>query len=340
MFWALLVAWLLGERSLHDRAGALAAADAAKLGAGLDAATLPRRRLTRVALGPSDLAAGVAAAELVRRDPARLRAVAASGRRRSRLQALVVLARGRAAGARDAVRAVLESGSAATSDLLRLAGELAPEEGDELLLDVLVAGSSPRSRTATELEPRTARLRGRLVALTSSDDPELRYWAVSLLRLEQHDPAAAAAVCARSEDASPSVRAAVAEALGFAAPGSARPLLRALLADHVFYVRAHAARAVGQSGDEELAEELEPLLADRNWWVRAAAKEGLAALGERGLAVAVAALSHPDPFARDGALEILVALEHAGDLDTSEIARSAVSALRAAPAELDVARVA
>jgi hypothetical protein len=315
--------------------------DADALDAGVDAAILSRRRLRRVALGPARAAAGVAAAELVRRDAGRLRWAAARGRRGPRLRALVVLARGRDAGACEAVRAVFESGAGvATTDLLRLARELAPEDGDRLLLEALVAGRHLRSRTATELEPRTTRLHRDLVALTGDDDPELRYWAVSLLRLEQDDPAVADAVRARAADGSPSVRAAVAEALGFLPPGAARPLLRALLADPVYYVRAHAARAVGQTDDGELANELEPLLADRNWWVRAAAKEGLAALGERGLAVAVAALDHPDPFARDGALEIVVALEHSGDVDTSVVARRAVAALRTSSAELDVARVA
>ena len=85
---------------------------------------------------------------------------------------------------------------------------------------------------------------------------------------------------------------------------------------------------MAESGDELLVNALLPLLADHSWWVRAAAKESLAALGENGLMVALAALSHPDQFARDGALEIVAASGR--QVDDVEFVRLAASALRSA----------
>jgi hypothetical protein len=325
--WLSLGVWLLGERSSYDRAHRRTSRDADRLSSGrVDPRALSRRRLRRVALGPLRGAASVAAKELVRRDEAGLYVVGTGRRRSTRLRALAVLVRGGDPAAGRLVRTLIDSRDpVSATSLLRLAGELPTAESDPLLLELLVAGRLPRSRTATELEPRTGRLRDKLVVLTAADDPELRFWAVTLLTRQMGHATVVDAIRARAGDDSPSVRAAVADALGYVPAGSADGLLRALLADEVFYVRSHAARAVAQSRDEALAEELLPLLADRNWWVRAAAKESLGALGDRGLDVAVAALSHSDPFARDGALEVLAGagrLVDLGGLAVTELATS------------------
>jgi len=321
--WAFLGAFLLADRLLHDRGRARAAQDAAELAGDPDTARLlSRRRLRRLALGPPCEGAAVAARVLVRRRRASLRAAAERPRPpAARLHALTILVRGGDLRARRLLAAAVAGNDRAmTSALLRLAAELPETEGDELLLDVLVSGRHPRSRTATELEPRATRLRDELVELASVDDPELRYWAVSLLRASMDDPDVVDAVGRCAFDDHANVRAAAAEALGRAPATVARPLLRLLLRDDLFYVRAHAARAVAEAGREELAEELLPLLADGNWWVRAAAKESLAALGDSGLAVAVAALSHPDRFARDGALEVIGASGRLVDAGVAEVA--------------------
>jgi HEAT repeat protein len=318
--WLLASAWVLVERTLYDNARTRAAGDADAIASGaVDVRTLSRRRLRRVALGPQSAAALAASAELVDRDGPRLRAAASARGRRARMGALAVLARGSDAGAAELIRRAIDADEPdATNGLLRLASELPKVEADELLLEVLVSGALSRSRTATELEPRTARVRRQLIKLTSSDDAEMRYWAVTLLGRLMDRVTAARAVRARANDESPSVRAAVAEALGFLPAGSATELIRALLADDVFYVRSHAARAVAESRDESLAENLMPLLADRNWWVRAAAKEALEALGDTGISIAMRALSHEDRFARDGALEVIAATGRLIDLNAVE----------------------
>lgn len=317
--WALLGAWVLGDRTLFDRARTRAGRDADALTAGADAGALSRRRLRQVALGPRSGAAVLAAAELVHRDGPRLRASASSKAPAARMGALAVLARGSDSGAAGLIRDAIDAEDAgATNGLLRLASELPTADADALLLQVLVAGRLSRSRTATELEPRTARLRRPLVAMTKSADPEIRYWAVTLLRSLMDRATAARAVRACAGDESPSVRAAVAEALGALPAGTATGALRKLLNDDVFYVRSHAARAVAESRDESLAQDLLPLLADRNWWVRAAAKEALGALGDTGIRIALAALAHEDAFARDGALEVIASSGRLVDLNAVE----------------------
>jgi HEAT repeats len=325
--WLSLGVWLLAERSSYDHARRRTDPDADALSSSrVDPRAFSRHRLRRVALGPLRGAASVAAAELVRRDSAGLYVVATGRRRSARMRALTVLARGGDPAAGQLVRTLIESRDAVdATGLLRLAGELPTAESDQLLLELLVAGRLSRSRTATELEPRTGRLRDQLVLLTAADDPELRFWAVTLLTRQMNHFPVVDAVRARAGDDSPSVRAAVADALGYVPAGSADGLLRALLADEVFYVRSHAARAVAQSRGETLAEELLPLLADRNWWVRAAAKESLGALGDTGLDVAVAALSHSDSFARDGALEILAGAGRLVDLGGQAVTELATS---------------
>jgi HEAT repeat protein len=48
------------------------------------------------------------------------------------------------------------------------------------------------------------------------------------------------------------------------------------------------------------------LLGDRSWWVRARAGEALRALGAAGIAaLRSCAATHPDPYARERALEAL-----------------------------------
>jgi HEAT repeat protein len=230
-----------------------------------------------------------------------------------------VLARGSHADAAELIRETIDvEDPQATTGLLRLASELPTADADALLLEVLISGRLSRSRTATELEPRTKRLRPKLIPLTRSEDADVRYWAVTLLGKLMDRVTAARAVSARAADESPSVRASVAEALGALPAGTATQLLRTLLADDVFYVRSHAARAVAESRDDSLAGDLLPLLADQNWWVRAAAKEALIGLGDAGMPVALSALSHEDAFARDGALEVIAASGRLVDLNAVE----------------------
>src|SRR5438874_681322 len=159
--WLSLGLWVLGERSSYDRSRRHADHDADALSSGLiDPRKLSRRRLRRVALGRLRGAASVAAAELVRRDGAKLYVIATGRRRSGRLRAVTVLTRGADPAAGQLLHTLIEARDAVwATGLLPLVGELPSVEGDRLLLELLVAGRLARSRTATQLEPRTGRLR-------------------------------------------------------------------------------------------------------------------------------------------------------------------------------------
>jgi HEAT repeat protein len=315
--WLLLASGALAARYVHDRALRLRESDAEALCCGsLGPGDLSRRRLRRIALGPSTPAAAVAAPALAQAELPALLQRAANGRKRSvRLRALTILVRAGSPYAIDLLRAALAADDRSlAASAVRLTSELDTRAADVLLLDVLVEGRHPRSRTATELEPRAARLRPRLVELASHTDAGLRFWAVTLLGGDALDPSTESAVAFHAGDVDPGVRAAAAEALGKFSRALSQPTLRRLLEDDVFFVRAHAARGVGDAKLIELAGDVVPLLADTNWWVRASAKESLLALGADGFRAALVALEHPDRFARDGALEIVVASKHLHDL--------------------------
>lgn len=311
--WVTLSAWVLGNRYVHDRVSHRRAADVERLEDGsLDAGDLSRRRLRRVALGTRSSASAIAARALVHeRDAALLRSSGARVRKGARLRALTIVVRSDSPRAIGLLReAVADADISIVAGAVRLTSELTTRAADILLLDVLVKGTHPRSRTATELEPRCRRIRTELLELAEHPEAGLRFWAVTLLGHEARDASVAAALALRANDLDPSVRAAAAEALGNAERELAEPILRPMLGDSVFYVRAHAARAIGDARIDQVADDVAPLLADTNWWVRAAAKESLLALGAEGFRAAVATLEHVDRFARDSAFEIVVGSDH------------------------------
>jgi HEAT repeat protein len=253
-----------------------------------------------------DGAAG-AARELVARQGPRLRRLA---REQSfqRSHALRVLARGGSPFAFPLLRTALLTGSEdVRAAVVAIAAEQQTPQADALLLDVLVAGTHPRSRTATELTPRAHRLLPDLLFLATQTDAEVRYWALMLLREAAADPRVTAAAVEASTDSAGTVRSAAARVLGASNATNVQHVLRALLADDVFFVRSHAARAAGEIGAEGLASDIAALLADRSWWVRAAAKEALLVLGESGLQAAHRMLDSDDAFAQDGAREVVSA---------------------------------
>jgi HEAT repeat protein len=320
LLWLALAAWVVGARLHHDRHQARREHDARLLEDGADPARWRSGALERVADGLPGRGASVAAWELVQRDSRRLRRRA---RERSfrRTQALRVLTRGGWPLAFGLLRAAVANGSPdVRAAVVAIAAEHESPDADALLLDVLVGGAHPRSRTATELTPRAARLVRELVELATHEEPDVRYWALMLLREAAADPRTRAAAVAASTDRVATVRGAAARLLGAGGDPDAQHVVRALLGDDVFYVRAHAARAAGDVGAEHLADDVAALLADTSWWVRAAAKESLLVLGESGLAAATAMVRDADRFARDGAMEVVSAFRRLPRAAPAELA--------------------
>jgi len=106
------------------------------------------------------------------------------------------------------------------------------------------------------------------------------------------------------ESPEPLVRVGAASALSEAGTPEAVPALIAALEDPDWRVRARSADALGTFSDERAIEPLGRALRDQAWWVRQDAAQALAQHlgGEQRL---IAALSDPDPFARDAALSQL-----------------------------------
>ena len=307
--WLVLSAWVLVNRVLFDRRARLERLDSARLIEGSPGVQPSRRRLLRLAVADQGAAAAAAARALIRIDAGSLfDAASRSGGGTARNRALRILARGGSPDAVALLRAAIgERNPAATGAAVGIVSEIDSPAADALLLEVLVAGDHPRSRTATELEPRAAQIRAELLATADSDDPTVRYWALTLLERVSHDREIESTAMRRAGDDDPRVRAAAAQLLAHATGEPALESVQTLMHDDVFFVRAHAARAVGALGAGHLAGELSELLADSNWWVRAATREGLVALGPAGVAAAVDALDHTDRFARDGARDVILA---------------------------------
>jgi HEAT repeats len=305
--WLALAAWIVGARVSHDRNVRLRRRDARLLEIGVDARRWSRRRLRRTADGEHSEGAADAARELVRRNGPRLRR-RAQRRSHDRAHALRVLTRGGSRFAFSLLRTAYVDGTPdVRAAVVAITAEQRAPAADDLLLDILVTGAHPRSRTATELAPRARRLLPDLLELTVDDDAEVRYWALMLLREAASDERVKIAAVDASVDSSGTVRAAAARVLGATGAHDVQHVVRALLSDEVFFVRAHAARAVGEIGAEPLAHDVAALLADANWWARAAAKESLFLLGESGLHAATRMLEDTDGFARDSAREVVSA---------------------------------
>ncbi len=307
VLWLALATWVVGARVTHDRLVRMRRRDAGLLADGGSPKRWSRRRLWRTADGDTLLGVAEAARELVSRDGPRLRRVA-NGHSHRRSHALRVLARGGSPFAFRLLRSALETAPAdVRAAIVAIAAEQQTPGADDLLLQILVDGTHPRSRTATELTPRARRLAGRLIDLADHPEPEVRYWALMLLRGAPDKPGAKAAAVRCANDPSGTVRSAAARLLGATHASDVERVLRALLADEIFFVRSHAARAVGEVGAESLAEDVAALLADASWWVRAAAKESLFLLGDSGLDAASEMLQDEDEFARDSAREVVSA---------------------------------
>jgi HEAT repeat protein len=90
-------------------------------------------------------------------------------------------------------------------------------------------------------------------------------------------------------------------------PDSAQAPLLDAVGDEVDFVRVQAAHAAAFLPAEAALNALEPRLQDPSWWVRRAAAGSMARLGEIGVAtVKRAAQAHPDPAAREMAVQILL----------------------------------
>jgi HEAT repeat protein len=215
---------------------------------------------------------------------------------------------------------------------LAILGRVPDPAAATALVEALKESKYAPSRIATYLDQFPLEISDLFVPLLHHPDANVRYWGATLLSRDG-GAGVAPSLRALAEDSSPLVRKAAVATLSRVDKTAALPAARALLADDVWYVRAHAARALGEAGGPDVAEEIAPLLADREWWVRLAAKESLQTMGEEVWAVLVPYLDHADPFARNGAAEVL---QNIGILDSLIVLEAATA--RPSATKLDMLR--
>ncbi len=290
-------------------------------------ARLSRREVYRVTADtelPAWLTGLCAAYSLERWGLAQIMRDAAShrrGRKWRRVSALFTLGQLRTEGVHElleqAVRDPDPDVSGAAVTVLR---RLEDRRAAAILITALREESYPPSRIATQLDQFAIPIDDLLLPLLADPRPHARYWGASLLGHYPGFLGVAERVAELENDEYPGARKTAVTTLARMDAGIAVPVAIRLLADPVPYVRAAAIRtvaALGAEADDEavrrdLAARLTPALADRDWDVRFAAKESLERLGPGVWREVAEALASPDPFARNGAAEVL---QNTGVLD-------------------------
>jgi HEAT repeat protein len=243
----------------------------------------------------------------------------------------------------DSIHALLRVALAdADADVASAAASVLQRLGDRRAAEILIGGlrSSrlPASRIAARLERFAIPFDDLLESLLTSQRPEARYWAVTLLR-SHHGYAAPASIVPLVDDPDAAVRkAALLTLAAMQAPDVGR-LATWRLSDPAPFVRSAAIHALAQTGERTpdrgrrsaLAGTIAPLLADRDWSVRSAAKDALARLGPSTWRAVAAQLSSEDGFARNGAAEVL---QNLGVLDWT--LRGIASGVRPSAEAIDV----
>src|SRR4051794_3275531 len=251
--------------------------------------------------------ARVFARHLLRRAEPRIRALLVP-RRRGRWERIAAL-RVAALGGLDDAPALLDAAIRCPDDevqaaTVRILGELATRGAQSVLVEALRSGHFARSRVAAQLEG--ARLSVDLLRpLLDDPQPIARYWGAKLLEHAADDPAASDALLVAAHDDEHNVRAGAAASLACDESDRATQTLVALLTDPSPHVRLHAARSIGRRRTTSAAGRVASLLSDRDWWVRSAAKRALEELGVPAMSAVLPHLRADDPFARNGAAEIL-----------------------------------
>ena len=186
---------------------------------------------------------------------------------------------------------------------IRTLGDIEDEWAVDLLISALRKGIGPRSRIAAELERLAPAPGPKLSPLLRDWNPAVRFWGATLL--EPYPELGESGLIALTWDPDPNVRAAAVETLGSRSGDAVGAATLACLDDSAWFVRVHAARAAGHVLGATAAPTITRLLADERWWVRTAAKDALRGLGTEAVPSLLSVLSHSDPFARNGAAEIL-----------------------------------
>ena len=186
---------------------------------------------------------------------------------------------------------------------IRTLGDIGDDWSIDFLVSALRSGAGSRSRVSAELERLAPAPASKLVPLLRDWNPAVRFWGATLLG--RYPELGESTLIALTWDSDPNVRAAAVETLGSRTGAAVAAAVRACLDDSEWFVRVHAARAAGHVLGADAAPTIILLLADERWWVRTAAKDALRGLGTEAVPALLSVLTHSDPFARNGAAEVL-----------------------------------
>ena len=292
LLWAALVSYVLLNRVRYDRLALRIEATLAGDGA-LDRAL--RRttwgtlsRLVVDSAQPERLRRHAAGVMLARRGGAAVARDARRGRwfsrRWSRIVAWHVLYR---TGGRlhPSLRTAVNEGSPALREAaVALLGGLADPLAAAILVEALRRGACAPACIAMQLDRFDAVLKDHALSpLLNDPQPLMRFWAIRLLSRDAAVSELGTLLAAHASDPDPSVRKAVAQAMGDIGGLRAAAVAAGLLADEVGFVRAHAVRALhamsGAHREVALGLLLKPIMSDPDWWVRLAVREALAGVG-------------------------------------------------------------
>jgi HEAT repeat protein len=227
------------------------------------------------------------------------------GGKRSRIAALRILALAGEPGVIPLLdQAVHDKDPDIVGAAVAVLGGINEESAAHILIDVLRSRPYSPSRVATQLDRFSEPISHLLLPLLRHPIPVVRFWGATLMS-RYASPEINAELALLGHDPDPGVRKAAVETLGKIGGPHSTETAVALIEDPVWFVRAHAARALGDLQRVDLCDLVTPLLADLEWWVRTAAKDSLEAMGPDVAGPLIEVLSSPDPFARNGAAEVL-----------------------------------
>jgi HEAT repeat protein len=186
---------------------------------------------------------------------------------------------------------------------IRTLGDIGDEWAIDLLIAALHKGLGSRSRVAAELERLAPAPGEKLLSLLRDWNPAVRFWGATLLG--PYPDLGETTLIALTWDSDPNVRAAAVETLGSRTGRAVGAAALACLGDSEWFVRVHAARAAGHVLGAAAAPTIAQHLSEGRWWVRTAAKDALRGLGTDAVPSLLSMLTHEDPFARNGAAEVL-----------------------------------
>lgn len=174
------------------------------------------------------------------------------------------------------------------------------------IAELLKSGANIETERTTETFGQIdKKMESEAIELLSSDNENVRVFAVRLLSKSRTEEAKKALEGAIIEDGSLEVRAKALNSLANFKLKSATFVFKECLKDESWIIRSQAAKAIGELKIKNVEPEIFKALGDSEWWVRHNAAIALINLGKAGRLQLEKAPTSPDRFAQETAAEAL-----------------------------------